>query len=130
MIDIGKLRKDKGLTQTDLADILGVGQGFISQVENGKDAMPHDWEKILIDKYGISDISDYQKTAAQNIIGNSNNGDNQINSADGELAKQFMALLSDVRKSYDDQLRAKDEQIARANNHISELTTIIATLSK
>lgn len=130
MIDIGKLMEDKELTQNDLAEILGVGQGFISQVKNGKDAMPREWEKKLIKKYGISDISKYQMPTSQNIIGNSNNGSNQINSPDEDLVLRFLTDLADVRKSYDEQLKAKDEQINRANNHISELTAIIAKLSK
>ena len=35
MFDLKRFRKDKNLTQKDMADILSCGQAFISNVEKG-----------------------------------------------------------------------------------------------
>lgn len=50
-------RKQKGLTQKQIASFLGVGQSFVSQIESGKDKMPDEYVPILIDKFG--DIDDF-----------------------------------------------------------------------
>ena len=47
-IDIKAFRKANRLSQKDLADFLGVGQGFISQIESGDRPMPMNLlDKIL-----------------------------------------------------------------------------------
>lgn len=50
--DLRRFRKDKGLSQKDLASILGIGQSFISQIETGKDSMPEEYYNLLTEKYG------------------------------------------------------------------------------
>ena len=42
MVDLKAFRKANHLTQIDLADYLGVGQGFISQMEKGDRPIPKD----------------------------------------------------------------------------------------
>lgn len=58
-LDLPSLRKDKGLTQKQLAAILNVQQSFISQVEHRKDPMPEHWAKIIVEKLGLSNIDAY-----------------------------------------------------------------------
>ena len=59
MIDLKAFRKANHLTQIDLADYLGVGQGFISQIEKGDRpipkesisrllANPHQWDISML----------------------------------------------------------------------------------
>ena len=59
MIDLKAFRKANHLTQIDLADYLGVGQGFISQIEKGDRpipkesisrllANPHNWDVSML----------------------------------------------------------------------------------
>lgn len=50
--DLRRFRKDNGLSQKDLALILGIGQSFISQIETGKDSMPEEYYDLLTGKYG------------------------------------------------------------------------------
>ena len=53
MVDFKAFRKANHLTQIDLADYLGVGQGFISQIEKGDRPMPKESiSKILANPYG------------------------------------------------------------------------------
>ncbi len=59
MIDLKAFRKANHLTQIDLAEYLGVGQGFISQIEKGDrplpkeyisrlSANPHNWDTSML----------------------------------------------------------------------------------
>ena len=59
MIDLKAFRKANHLTQIDLAEYLGVGQGFISQIEKGDrplpkeyisklSASPHHWDTSML----------------------------------------------------------------------------------
>lgn len=62
MVDLKAFRKANHLTQIDLADYLGVGQGFISQIEKGDRPIPkesisrllansHNWDtSMLVDQ--------------------------------------------------------------------------------
>lgn len=59
MFDLKRFRKERKLSQTVLADALGVGQSFISQIESGKDPMPDAFIKKLADIYNVKNISDY-----------------------------------------------------------------------
>lgn len=52
MFDLKRFRKDKKLTQNELADILSCGQAFISHVEKGIKDLPQDKRSILEERYG------------------------------------------------------------------------------
>ena len=47
MIDLKAFRKANHLTQIDLAEYLGVGQGFISQIEKGDRPLPKEYIRKL-----------------------------------------------------------------------------------
>lgn len=59
MFDLKRFRKERKISQVALADQLGVGQSFISQIESGKDPMPDLLIKKLSDIYHVNNISDY-----------------------------------------------------------------------
>ena len=67
-LDLKKIRKDLTLTQRKFADIFGVPQSFISQIENGKDPMPSHWIPELTRMLNLSDLSIYQ-LAVTNVEG-------------------------------------------------------------
>lgn len=53
MIDLKAFRKINAITQVDLADYLGVGQGFISQIEKGTRPLPKESiSKLLANPFG------------------------------------------------------------------------------
>jgi transcriptional regulator with XRE-family HTH domain len=65
MIDLKAFRKANSITQVDLASFLGVGQGFISQIEKGDRPFPKEnISKLLANPYGwdtsmlVEDIPD------------------------------------------------------------------------
>ncbi|MBF0577702.1 helix-turn-helix domain-containing protein [Dysgonomonas sp. GY617] len=58
--DLKRFRKDNNLKQSDLQEMLGVAQSFISKVENGKEAFPPLHYKTLKEKYGEDIVKKYK----------------------------------------------------------------------
>ena len=52
MIDLKRLRKEKGITQKELAQLLSCGQSFIANVENGRRDLQPVKIEILERKFG------------------------------------------------------------------------------
>ena len=52
MFDLKRFRKDKNLTQNEIADILSCGQAFVSHVEKGIKDLPQDKRAILEERFG------------------------------------------------------------------------------
>lgn len=68
MVDLKAFRKANHLTQIDLADYLGVGQGFISQIEKGDRPLPKESiSKILANGFGwnVSMLKDQPETSVK-----------------------------------------------------------------
>ena len=57
--DISRLRKEKGMSQNELANLLQMTQSFLSAIENGKSPLPIDKEEKLCEILGITDLKDY-----------------------------------------------------------------------
>lgn len=57
--DLKKFRRDFKLKQSDLQDILGITQGFISRVETGKEALPAIHYRTLCEKFGEAAVDKY-----------------------------------------------------------------------
>lgn len=51
-------RKQKGLTQKQIASFLNIGQSFVSQMETGKDPIPKEYIARLIDEFGDIECCD------------------------------------------------------------------------
>ena len=58
IFDLKRFRKDKKISQTKLAEMLGVGQSFISQIESGKDPergwFQLSWLQPMVRDYDVS----------------------------------------------------------------------------
>ena len=62
MFDIKQFRISKGLTQTDLANLLSVSKSMVSQVESGRIALPELWEsKLMLSDVNFSIASEPQE---------------------------------------------------------------------
>ena len=77
-----QLRKNKRLHQTQVADLLGLTQGFYSRVENGVHPITEDQMKILIDNFNLPEDYFYSNTA------------NNTYSGPGAYNKQFSGIDS------------------------------------
>lgn len=67
MFDLKALRKAYGLTQKEMADILGYGQTNVSEIERNQKNIEPAAYKILCDKYGEDTIRKYQLPGITNI---------------------------------------------------------------
>ena len=116
-LNLRLFRKANGITQDAVAEYLGVTKGFISQVENGRVALPEEKiAKLLQNDRGWS-FEDYKKMAvallaaeipAQEV----EKRDVILKLPDMPPAQHYHISPEEV-ESLKEQLRKKDEQIDR-----------------
>lgn len=58
-IDIARLRKDRGISQSELAQQLQVTQSFLSAIENGKSPLPPEKEVRIMEIFNLHDLDSY-----------------------------------------------------------------------
>lgn len=58
-IDVARLRKDRGMSQIELAQQLQITQSFLSAIENGKSPLPPEKEARILELFSIGDITPY-----------------------------------------------------------------------
>ena len=59
VVDVKKLRKDKKLTQIVFSEITGIGQSYLSEIENGRRDVSNEVLDKLIESFGIETIEKY-----------------------------------------------------------------------
>lgn len=115
MIDLKAFRKANHLTQIDLAEYLGVGQGFISQIEKGDrplpkeyisrlSANPHNWDTSML----VESELEPAQTPAQ---------------PDDYVKDRLFALLDDQSEQIKmllGMLKEKDEEIRQLREELDE----------
>lgn len=57
--DISRLRKENGMSQSELANLLQMTQSFLSAIENGKSPLPIEKEEKLCEIFGLPHLNDY-----------------------------------------------------------------------
>ena len=57
--DISRLRKEKGMSQSELASHLQMNQSFLSAIENGRSPLPVEKEDKLCEIFGLIDLAAY-----------------------------------------------------------------------
>lgn len=57
--DISRLRKENGMSQSELAGLLQMTQSFLSAIENGKSPLPIEKEEKLCEIFNIDNLNDY-----------------------------------------------------------------------
>ena len=84
-IDISRLRKENGMSQNELANLLQMTQSFLSAIENGKSPLPIDKEERIREIFGKSDLNDY-------ILDRKNSTDkNLMEMTDSDLINQLLS---------------------------------------
>lgn len=113
MVDFKAFRKANHLTQIDLADYLGVGQGFISQIEKGDRPMPKESiSKILANPYGW-DVTMLTSDQPENPM--------EEQPEERSIVDKLFAILAEEQKSNKillELLREKDEKIEALQEEI------------
>lgn len=57
--DISRLRKENGMSQNELANLLQMTQSFLSAIENGKSPLPLEKEEKLCEVFGLHNLQEY-----------------------------------------------------------------------
>lgn len=116
--ELKKFRQDFKLTQSDLQDILGVTQGFISRVENKKESFPEAYYDKLVIKFGEDSVKEY----ANLLIGegemlksnNANRGsrfDLKLFRLENRLSQVQLAEYLGVTQSFISQVEKEDRPL-------------------
>ena len=137
VIDVAALRKEKKIKQSKMAEILGINQSQISEIERGIRPVSTKYEEILIEQFG-KDVCDNFRVASS---------DNRRLSVKGDVSVSGNGSIQDTNKtivashSDEDNLQAQlDEcraelaktkkELEQANKRIDKLLSIIENLSK
>lgn len=129
MFDLKRFRKDKKLTQNELADILSCGQAFISHVEKGIKDLPQDKRSILEERYGnicsydignITYINKEEKTSQKTEEVRTDPKDLLFAGADA-FSRQIIQMMNEKLIAPYSMLIEKDKEIERLNREIGRL---------
>ena len=58
-LDLQRIRKEFGVTQKALADILNINQSFLSNIENGRSPLPPDKREKILETFNITHPEEY-----------------------------------------------------------------------
>lgn len=129
MFDLKRFRKDKNLTQKDMADILSCGQAFISHVEKGIKDLPQDKRNILEERFGnicsydmgnITSINKEQKQPKKVEEVRTDAKDLLFAGADA-FSRQIIQMMNEKLIAPYSMIEEKDKEIERLNREIGKL---------
>lgn len=129
MFDLKRFRKDKKLTQNELADILSCGQAFISHVEKGIKDLPQDKRSILEEHFGnicsynidnITYVTKEQKQPKKTQEARTDAKDLLFAGADA-FSRQIIQMMNEKLIAPYSMLEEKDKEIERLNREIGRL---------
>lgn len=119
--DLREFRRDKRVTQSELAELFQCKQNFISRIENGERTLPPEKLDILQDKYG--DISKYYKEVSDTDEHMTINASPQefINAGADAFTRQLVKMMNEKLIAPYSALLEKDMIIERLNREIGRL---------
>ena len=121
--DLPRLRKTHNMTQSELARLLKISQGFLSSVEKGKNPFPDDRIDDLQSIFPEIDLSEYEitYTVPQTLIG-SDNSQSDVTVNDPATLNAMLQIIRETNKY--------EQQITEANsNRMFEMQDRILTLT-
>ena len=123
MFDLKSFRKGKKISQKKLADLLGVCQSFISQIETGKDPMPDSLINKLVEIYPNDTLDVFNE--ANSFKDDTPKNTNRHLQRGGDITIPLEAW--EVIKNQSASLKTKDDQIG---DTIQALKKVISRLEK
>lgn len=132
VIDIAAIRKAMNIKQSDMADILGINQSQVSEIERGIRPVSAKYEEVLVEHFG-EDVCDRFRVISQDnrriiIKDNANiNGSVHQDTYNGCVPHDSLQLqLDDCRA----ELTKTKSELERAQKRIDKLMSIIENLSR
>jgi transcriptional regulator with XRE-family HTH domain len=95
-LNLRLFRKANNLTQDAVAEYLGVTKGFISQVENGKVALPEDKMRKLLDNPAWS-VEEYKKMAVTLMAAKIEAVEKSVAGEDGDAPQRVRLIPYEAR---------------------------------
>jgi transcriptional regulator with XRE-family HTH domain len=126
--DLKYFRKDKKLTQVDLASLLSCNQNFISRIEAGIRQIPDGKLDILQSKYG--DISKYFKEKIEGVSISKATPQEMMFAGADAFSRQLIQMMNDKLIAPYSLLEEKDKEIERLNRQIGKLETLLGERKK
>lgn len=136
VIDIAALRKANKIKQSEMAEMLGINQSQISEIERGIRPVSAKYEEILIEQFG-EDVCDEFRVSSQDnrritvngdvkgharVSQDTNNNCAPANSDNVDLQTQLNECRTELSKT--------KKELEQANKRIDKLLSIIENLSK
>lgn len=118
VFDLKQFRKDKNLTQVEVAELFSCKQNFISNIEAGIKQMPQDKLDILQSKYG--DITEYITTKQDMVIQGVSPQEFMMTGADA-FSRQIVQMMNDKLIAPFGMIAEKDKEIERLNRLVGKL---------
>ncbi len=130
VIDIAALRKAKNIKQSEMAEMLGINQSQISEIERGIRPVSTKYEEILIEQFGKDVCDNFRVTSQDNrrIIDNAS-----INGLVHQDTYNGCSQADNLQKQLDEcraELTKTKSELERAQKRIDKLMTIIENLSR
>lgn len=117
MIDLKEFRKVNFLTQKEIADYFGVGQGFISQIEKGNRPLPKEYiSRLLANPHGWDVSMLLEGDQPENAVAET--------PETGAITDKLLALIEDLtanNKTLLAMLKDKDEKIEALQEELRAL---------
>lgn len=118
VFDLKQFRKDKNLTQVEVAELFSCKQNFISNIEAGIKQIPQDKLDILQSKYG--DITEYITTKQDMVIQGVSPQEFMMTGADA-FSRQIVQMMNDKLIAPFGMIAEKDKEIERLNRLVGKL---------
>lgn len=116
--DISRLRKENGMSQNELANLLQMTQSFLSAIENGKSPLPIEKEERLYEIFGLNSLNEY-------LIDKKNDSDERklTEMTDSDLFNQLLSRFHKQAHSAETEHHHHDH-----HQHIDDLQQKMDTL--
>lgn len=136
VFDLKAFRKDKNITQKEIAEVFSCNQNFISRIESGIRPLPADKMEILQSIYG--DISVYYKEDLEPPQNDKQTKQVQVNddslefiTAGGDaFSNMIVRMMNEKQIAPYGLLADKDAQIADLNRQIGKLEALLEVAKK
>lgn len=137
VIDIAALRKAKNKKQAEMAEILGINQSQISEIERGIRPMSAKYEEILIKQFGKDICDSFRITSQDNrrivVKGDVKDGRHVHQDTNNNWCASSDTTDKDLQTQLDEccaELAKTKKELEQANKRIDKLLSIIENLSK
>jgi transcriptional regulator with XRE-family HTH domain len=121
--DLKRFRKDKKLTQVDLADLFSCNQNFISRIEAGIRHIPADKLDILQSKYG--NISNYFGEKIEGVSMPETTPQEMMFAGADAFSRQLIQMMNEKLIAPYSLLEEKEKEIEKLNRQIGKLEALL-----